>query len=197
MADVGDLVVEAYPLTGATKIVAEESTVFGWIEILNTASIGTYPAYTLSYEITTTTERPLLRYKWELGATSTIWLSPLSLSVAATDEVTARLTQAVLAKAVRILLLVEAPLGTFGELSEFGQAAVRPDYQQTELLYGLRFVNWADDLSTLVSTSDVIRAGLQAPPADFPSANLPDVTRAIDAAASWVGSELLDGAGIA
>jgi hypothetical protein len=195
MADT--LVVEAYPLDGATAIEVEESTPYGWVQILDESTIGTFPSYILSYQVDTTTQARNLRYRWMEGAVSTLWLSPLSLSTASTAQVTERLTQAVLAKAVRILLLVEAPLGSFGELSEFGMAAVRPDYQQTELLYGLRFINWDDDLTALVTSDDVIRAGLQADPADFPEARMGDVDRAIEAAASWVASELLDGLGFA
>jgi hypothetical protein len=193
----GTLVVEAYPLDGATALEVEESTVYGWIQILDESSIGTFPAYTLSYQVATTTQSKALRYRWMVGTKATAWRSPLSLSVATTAQITARLTQAVLAKAVRILLLVEAPMGSFGELSEFGMAMVRPDYQQTELLKGLRYINWEEDLTALVTSEDVIRAGLQADPSDFPEARMGDVDRAIDAAVSWVASEVLDGMGIA
>ena len=119
------------------------------------------------------------------------------VAVAPTPEVEARLVQAVIAKAVRILLLIDAPLGSFGELTEFGQSTVRPDFQQAELLYGLRFIDWDVDFTTLVTTDDVIRAGLKAEPTDFPIARIPDVQRAIDAAASWVAVEILGGIGIA
>lgn len=193
----GSLVVEAYPLDGATAIEVEEFTAYGWVQIVDESTIGTYPAYLTSYQAVTTTQAQQVRYRWMVGAVATLWLSPLSLSIATTAEVTERLTQAVLAKAVRILLLVEAPLGSFGELSEFGMAVVRPDYQQTELLYGLRYTTWDIDLTTLVTADDVIRAGLQADGSDFPESRMVDVTRAIDAAVSWIASELLDGIGVA
>lgn len=102
----------------------------------------------------------------------------------------ARLTQAVVAKATRILVLIEAPLGSWGEMTELGQSAVRPDYQIRELLLGLHYREL--DLSGLDVTTDmVIRAGLQTDPAGFPTDRIPDVQRAIDTALDWVGAELV------
>ena len=81
----------------------------------------------------------------------------------------ARLAQALIAKATRFFVQLEAPLGTWGELSEFGMATVRPDYQIREILFGLHLPDWdTDALADLVTADDVIRAGLQADPATFP-----------------------------
>lgn len=100
-----------------------------------------------------------------------------------------RLAQAIIAKATRFYVSLQAPLGTWGEMTEFGQANVRPDYQIQELLFGLRFRGVPVDLTTLVSTEDVIRAGLQADPNDFSAAQVQDVARALASACSWVEDE--------
>lgn len=114
--------------------------------------------------------------------------------VTAPAEVEARLTQAVLAKAVRIYALTEAPLGTHGEFTEFGVARVMPDHQIVELCAGLLLVNWDVDLASLVTVEDVVRAlGYD----DMPPGKEEDVERAIQAAASWVASYILGGVAIA
>lgn len=112
-----------------------------------------------------------------------------------TPEELARVTQAVIAKATRILQLVEAPLGTIGEVTELGVAVTRPDYQATELLYGLRWRDWGI-VDIDVPVEDVIRQGLQTDPATYPPDRIPDVQRAIDSAVSWV-LEALRGLGAA
>ena len=110
----------------------------------------------------------------------------------------ARLTQALIAKATRFFVQLEAPLGTIGELTDFGMATVRPDYQIRELLFGLHAADWTvEDLTALVTTDEVIRAGLQADPATFPAARIPDVQRAIDAAADWISKDLEGAFGVA
>ena len=77
-------------------------------------------------------------------------------------------------------------------------ATVRPDYQINELLYGLHLPEWEiADLAGLVTTDDVIRAGLMVDPATFPADRIPDVQRAIDAAVDWVTSELYGAFGVA
>lgn len=101
-----------------------------------------------------------------------------------------RLTQAVLAKAVRIYAMAEAPLGTHGEWTEFGVARVMPDHQISELLAGLMYEHFTEDLSTLIEADDVIR---QLGYDDFPAEKEADVDRAIAAAASWVDRWLTDG----
>jgi hypothetical protein len=102
-----------------------------------------------------------------------------------TPEEAQRLVQCVIAKATRILALVEAPLGTWGEITEVGVAQTRPDYQLQELLYGLRYPPYTV-VDIDVGTDDVIRQGLQTDPATYPPDKLPDVQRAIDAATNWV-----------
>ncbi len=111
-----------------------------------------------------------------------------------TPEDEARLEQAVVAKATRILKLVESPLGLWGEMAEMGPAAVKPDWQIRELLYGLHYLEVAT--APVVTTDMVIRQGLQTDPASFPVALLPDVQRAIDSAQSWVAHDLV-GIGVA
>lgn len=114
--------------------------------------------------------------------------------VAATPEIEARLAQAVLAKALRIYALAEAPLGTHGEMTEFGMMAVRPDYQIQELLGGLLRVNWDVDLTTMITSDDVVRhLGYD----DLPAAKVVDIDRAIAAATSWVADYVLGSVAIA
>jgi hypothetical protein len=132
-----------------------------------------------------------------LAGEFTAWFPPVSVAVPANQEVTDRLVQAVIQKATRILMLSKAPLGSWGELNEFGVATVRSDYEIQELLYGLRFVNWDVDLMTLVDTDDVIRVGMQTDPTTFPTDRVPDVQRAIGGAVSWIAGYLLDGANVA
>ncbi len=109
-----------------------------------------------------------------------------------------QITQAVIQKATRILALSHSPLGLWGGDVDFGPVPVRSDYEIAELLYGLRLVNWDIDLTSLVTTEDVIRVGLQAAnPATYPVDQLPDVQRAIDAAVAWVAVALLYGFGVA
>jgi len=111
---------------------------------------------------------------------------------------TARLTQAIIAKAARFLAMVEAPLGSWGELTEFGLATVRPDFQIKELLFGLHNSGiLLTDLAGLVEVDDVIRAGLNADPLTFPAERIPDVQRAIDSAVDWVWHELEQAYGVA
>lgn len=198
------LVVEPYPLTGVVGIEVEELTSFidagsegGWVSVLDTAVIGTFPAYTTDYQVTATSQSFKFRVRWETSAGQfTNWFSPLSVAYTPTAEQIERFTQAIIFKAVRFLKLPEAPFG-FSGVTDWGMATVRPDYEIEELLYGLRFRDWDIDLSILVITDDVIRVGLQTDPADFPAASLPDVQRAIDSAISWVAHKVLGGVGIA
>jgi hypothetical protein len=109
-----------------------------------------------------------------------------------------RLKTALIQKAARFLIFPEGPLGFFGEISELGQPFVRPDYQIRELLFGLHLTEWTvEDLAGMVTTDDVIRAGLQAKPATFPTDRLPDVQRSIEAAADWIMTELYQAFGVA
>jgi hypothetical protein len=125
------------------------------------------------------------------------WLSEAEASgevpVPTPIEDEARLTQAVVAKAVRILSLVEAPLGLWGEMTDMGPASVKPDWQIRELLFGLHYSGMA---VPEVSADVVIRQGLQTDPATFPADKLPDIDRAIAAARSWIAHDL-QGFGIA
>jgi len=119
------------------------------------------------------------------------------MSTTPTDTQTARLAQAVIAKATRFLVLPEAPLGTWGEMGDLGIATVRPDYSIVELLYGLHFRDFDVDWDTIVSTDDVIRVGLAAEPDTFPTDKRPDVDRALAAAIDWINEELRGGIGFA
>jgi hypothetical protein len=116
---------------------------------------------------------------------------------AATPGQLARIKTAVIQKAARFLVFPEGPLGFFGEITELGQAVIRPDYQIRELLFGFHIAINVTDLASLVTTDDVIRAGLQANPDNFPVDRLPDVQRAIDAAADWIELELTGAFGVA
>jgi hypothetical protein len=116
----------------------------------------------------------------------------------ATAGQTERLKSALIQKAARFLLLPTGPLGLYGEMGEWGTPTAKPDYQIAELLFGLhQAIAEIDDLAGLVTTADVIRNGLQADPATFPADRLPDVQRAIDAAADWIRSDLWAAWGVA
>lgn len=118
--------------------------------------------------------------------------------ISPTDPESARLAMAVAAKAARLLALSEAPLGTVGEMTEWGIAVVRPDYNISELLYGLRYRKWTPaELTGLIAAADVVRMSLGAQAAGFPADRLADVERAISAAISWLDEELKGGSGIA
>lgn len=110
-----------------------------------------------------------------------------------------RLAQAMIQKATRFLVMAQAPLGLWGDATEFGQATVRPDYQIRELLFGFHTTLevTATDLAALVTADDVIRAGLGVDPTTFPTARIPDVEQAIEAAASWVYDEITKAWGVA
>ena len=109
----------------------------------------------------------------------------------------AQLRQAVTAAANRQVQLVMAALGLVGD--EFGQARVLPPYNIDEMLYGLRRVpEWTvEDMAGLVSTDQVIRAGLGVEPSTFPVDRVPDVQQAIDSAAEWVRQRVWGAHGVA
>lgn len=109
----------------------------------------------------------------------------------------ARLSQAAIAKATRFLVLPEAPLGSWGELSEFGMAVVRPDYAITELLYGLHFKDLDIDWDTVVTVDQIVEVGLGADPAALPADKTAAVTQARAAAIDWINEELEGGIGFA
>ena len=113
-------------------------------------------------------------------------------------EQSQRLAQAVIQKAARFYLMGESPLGTVGEVSEFGQAVLKPDYLVRETLYGLHHTVEVDaaSLMALVSAEDVIRVGLGTDPDGFPTVRLPDVDRALAAAVDWVVTNLTRSWGI-
>jgi hypothetical protein len=111
---------------------------------------------------------------------------------------TERIRSALIQKAARFLILPTGPLGFYGEMSEWGTPTAKPDYQIAELLYGLHYaIAEVEDLAGLVTTDEVIRNGLQADPSSFPAERLPDVQRAIDAAADWIRTELWAAWGVA
>lgn len=120
----------------------------------------------------------------------------LEVPPAPTAEQEAQLAEAVIQRAARNLVGHTGPLGFFGEVTEFGQAISRPDYQTQEYLKGLRTTVTVTvaDLLALVSNEDVIRAGLQADPATFPAARIPDVERARTAAAAQIALGEVEGA---
>jgi hypothetical protein len=76
-------------------------------------------------------------------------------------------------------------------------ATVRPDYSILELLYGLHFLELELDWDTVVTADDVIRNGLNADPATFPTDKVGDVERALTAAEDWIEHELAGGVGVA
>jgi hypothetical protein len=116
----------------------------------------------------------------------------------ATAGQTERLRSALIQKATRFLILPTGPLGFYGEMTEWGTPTARPDYQIAELLMGLhQTIAEIADLAGLVTTDEVIRNGLQADPATFPADRVPDVQRAIDAAADWIKSEVWAAWGVA
>lgn len=190
--------VPIYPFDGVLGVQVQEITPWGPVEVLNEDTVGTFPAYITDYAVTVTDVDYPLQARWETSAGQyTFWFSPSTVSIPATAEATERLKQSVIQKATRILMLSKAPLGSWGELNEFGVATVRADYEIQELLYGLRFVNWDVDLQAIATVDEVIRIGMQADPDTFPTDRLPDVQMAIDAASSWVASYVLDGANVA
>lgn len=108
----------------------------------------------------------------------------------------ARLKQAIIAKAVRFFVQLQAPLGTF-EVGDLGAANVRSDFQIQELLYGLHFRGVHYDLTELVTVADVVRSGLNiGAGASLAAEKQQDVQRAIDAACSWIEDELNSGYGV-
>jgi hypothetical protein len=190
--------VPPYPFDGVVGFQVEEQTMFGAVDVLDTSSVGTFPNYTTDYAVTVTDVNNPLRVRWETATDQySEYFGPSSVSVTPTTETEERLAQALIQKATRILMLSKAPLGSWGELNEFGVATVRSDHEIQELLYGLRFVNWNVDLPTLVDTDTVIRVGMQADPSTFPTDRIPDVQRAIDAAASWLAAYVLYGTNVA
>jgi hypothetical protein len=191
--------VARYPFEGATGLEVSEETEWGWVVVrdVDQAGVGTFPDYTTQFDIAPIGTSERFRARWEVGVGSyDRWLYDLEVVHTPTDEQVEAFTQAIIAKATRIIVMGEAPLGTWGELTEFGIATVKPDYQIKELLYGLTLRNWDVDLTGLVDTDDVVRAGLQSPEA-FPAARVPDVQRAIDTAVAWVAHYLLEGVALA
>lgn len=190
--------VTPYPYAGVVNLEVEEATPWGLVNVLTTPTVGTFPNYITSYAVTVSDSLNQLRARWEINPGEfTAWFPPTSVGVPANAETVERLKQAVIQKATRVLMLSGAPLGSWGALNEFGVATVRADHEVQELLYGLRFINWDVDLAAAVDTDDVIRQGMQTEPADFPTARVPDVQRAIDTAASWVANYLLNGSNVA
>ena len=126
---------------------------------------------------------------------------------APTESQLARLKLAIVQKAVRLLVLPEAPFGSFGEITEYGRTAVRPDFAIKELLYGFRgkdfntydedgeLVEEFDIDDVVVTSDDVIRMGFDDPEV-FTAEREADVDAAIDAAKSWV-ADYIAGVGVA
>lgn len=116
---------------------------------------------------------------------------------APTTGQSARLAQAAIGKATRFLILPESPLGSWGEMTEFGQAVIRPDYAIQELLVGLHFLDLEIAWEEIVTADDVIVAGLSAKPDDLSEAQIENVERALAGAQDWIEGELSGGIGIA
>lgn len=196
--------VGAYPQDNAIGIQAEASPdgLVDWVEILDTDVIGTYPFYTTSYPTTVDESLLWFRMRWQLVGTNvfTEWSEISSFlqspTVPILTEQMLRMSEALIQKATRIYVLSQAPMGYTGDLVDEMVASVRPDYQIQELLYGLRFRNWAVNLAALATVDDVIRHGLQADPADFPVEKIPDVQRALSGAVSWVAEFVMGGIGV-
>ncbi len=185
--------VENYPEDGVTNIEIQELTAYagageaGWVEVLNTASVGTNPNWTTAYSVTATTDGLIFRCRWTVSGSLTNWFNASSLSITPSTNEAQRLKSAIISKAVRLLVLPEAPFGSFGETADFGgmQVTVKPDYAIKETLYGLVGQHLILTSLTIV-IADVIRNGLNIDPADFPSYKNVDVTRALNAATDWV-----------
>lgn len=191
--------IEPWTEAGAVGLEIQQWTAFGeWVTVLDTSSVGTFPNYTAEATVTAVGTDLRFRYRWETATgVFTQWLTPVVMPTLS-EEGVARLTEAVIAKATRILAMSKAPLGWSGELLDDMVATVRSDRQIEELLYGLRFRDWDVDITSLVEVADVVRHGLQIGPDDgFPEEKEPDVQRAIDSACSWVAHCLLEGIGIA
>lgn len=189
------LKVDRYPHDGVVGFQAEEFVYGEWVSLLDTDQVGVFPNYTTTFSVTPYGSGLAFRARWETGVGQfSSWFTP-GLIHEPTAEQIERFTHAVIFKAVRFLKLPEAPFGHSG-VTEWGMATVRPDFEIEELLYGLRFREWDIDLTTLVTTDDVIRVGLQIDPDDWVGTEA-DVQRAIDAAISWVADRVLNGVGIA
>lgn len=149
------------------------------------------------YTATVTNTANLIRARWSPTAGGhSRWFPPNSVveRKEPTAGQAAQLKEAIIAKATRIYLQTAAALGHVGQMTEFGVATVRPDYQIRELLMGLRYVDWDVDHETLVTSDDVITQGLQAEANDtWPEEKLDLIDEAIAAAWSWVTTDILEG----
>ncbi len=189
--------VENYPEDGVTNIEIQELTAFaevgeaGWVEVLDTDSVGTNPSWTIAYSVTASTAGLVFRYRWTVDGGITAWYTPVSLSITPTANEALRIKGAIISKAIRLLVLPEAPFGSFGETADFGgmQVSVKPDYSIKEQLYGLVGQHLAVS-GVSPDTDDVIRNGLNIDPSDFPTYKVEDVTRALGAATDWVDNYL-------
>lgn len=191
------VIATATPYPGATiGFELEELSPFtGWATATDITEISAG-----LYSASVTDASHTLRARWEISAGNyTGWFTPSSVPGSGTPTAgqNARLAAAAIAKATRFLVLPEAPLGSWGEMSEYGMAVVRPDHSIRELLEGLHFTELGIDWASIVTNDDVIRNGLQADPADLPAERLPDITRALAAAEEWIELELAEGIGIA
>lgn len=112
-----------------------------------------------------------------------------------TEAQEARVRQAIIAKAIRFMLMPGTPFGVFGIGVDGAAASVRPDHAITEMLYGLRFAD-LDISAVAVTAAEVIRS-MDAEADDFNESKEDDVDRAIEAAKDWVSEYLAGGVGIA
>lgn len=164
-----------------------------WADASDITQVGTSTRWTA----TVTNAANLIRARWVLAAGGhSRWFPPDNVveKREPTEGQEAQLKEAIIAKATRIYLQTAAALGHVGQITEFGVATVRPDYQIRELLMGLRWVEWDVDTATLVTTDDVITQGLQAEANDtWPDEKITLLEEAIAAAWSWVTTDILEG----
>lgn len=175
---------ESYPLEGTvTGFQAEELTSYGWVQVFNGA-----PGASTSFSVDPTSTSNQFRVRWIVDGHETAWKEPVSVSPALSAVQEEAVKAAIIVRATRNLQWNGAAFGRFGS-SDGTNIVARPDFASNELLFGVRYRNWDVDLTTLVTTDDVIRAMGQEP-GDFPDANLAEVQLAIDTACSQIASEL-------
>jgi hypothetical protein len=178
-----------FDVAAASTIRITDGPTVALFEVTAASDAGTYRQLTGTWvEGTpdTPTQNALIVVEWEvLEATEPTAGQAAQLAVAA------------IGKATRLLVLPGSPYGLSGEVTDFGLAAIRPDYSLQEIVYGLRFKGLVPDWSSIVTADDVIRVGLNADPMTFPTDKVPDVERALLAAENEIEAELVGGVGVA
>lgn len=117
---------------------------------------------------------------------------------APTEAQAARVKQAIIAKAIRFLLMPGNPYGVFGISGDVdgAMATIRPDYAINEFLFGLRAVE-DFDISSVTVTVDEVVASMDGVADDFSTEKKDAIERAIDGAKDWVAEFLAGGWGLA